>query len=604
MKGLYHGVILALNNIPIRKKLFFAFFLLITIPFGVFVIANYYSSIKDLEKKTTFSANQSFDQTVSFLEHKTSNISYISDIIFSSTYIIDFLKKKESDYDYPIPEELDEIDRLNTIFENLEKSIDINRIRLYINPWHLFANENKHYYNIEDIKNTVWYKKLENHKGKILWCPPDYFTDEKDDEERVVSAARNIWSSENYRVSVGVFRVDFSEKDITKILNNSMYTPSSFTFIINSQNEVVCSSDNFKKPDNDQFLAEILASINKTGRYETYMPVQINSLKVMMMMKDVKETDWKIINIIPYDDIIKLTKKSRDQAIVLIVCIILFAYPVSLLISHSMTKRILSLMKQMKRVENGDFNVAVLPHSNDEIGQLRKNFNYMLTRMAILMDEKQNLGKEIKNAELKALQAQINPHFLYNTLELINWMSMESDAPQISKMVQMLAKFYKLSLSRGEDIITIRDELDHVKVYVFIQNMRFKNCINFLVEGMEALYDYYIMKIILQPLVENSILHGIITKPGKSGTVAIRGEIKQNRMEITIEDDGIGMTQERIYEITSGKYESSGNGYGVRNTNERLKLNYGSSYGLKYDSTPGKGTRVTVIIPVLTGNYL
>ena len=130
----------------------------------------------------------------------------------------------------------------------------------------------------------------------------------------------------------------------------------------------------------------------------------------------------------------------------------------------------------MKKVEHGDFNVGILPSSNDEIGQLTHYFNYMLTKLSMLVDEKYQLGREVKNLELKALQAQINPHFLYNTLDLIDWMSLRYKTPEISRLVKALGKFYKLSLSNGKDIVSIRNEIEHIKAYVQIQNNNAATC--------------------------------------------------------------------------------------------------------------------------------
>jgi two-component system sensor histidine kinase YesM len=223
----------------------------------------------------------------------------------------------------------------------------------------------------------------------------------------------------------------------------------------------------------------------------------------------------------------------------------------------------------------------------------------MLARMEGLLDDKFKLGREMKNLEVKALQAQINPHFLYNTLDLINWMSIRNNVPEISGLVEALGRFYKLSLSRGEDIVSIGNEIEHVKTYVKIQNMRFNNNINLEINFPEELLGYSIVKIVLQPIVENAILHGILEKDDEKGTIQIEGFLENNTIRINVKDDGIGMNDSRIREILSGESTLEPHGYGVHNINERLRLNYGNEYGLTFVSEEGKYTIATVRIPAL-----
>jgi two-component system sensor histidine kinase YesM len=208
------------------------------------------------------------------------------------------------------------------------------------------------------------------------------------------------------------------------------------------------------------------------------------------------------------------------------------------------------------------------------------------------------LGKEVKNAEMKALQAQINPHFLYNTLELINLMALRNNVPEISEIIQTLAKFYKLSLSQGKNVISIEDEISHIETYVKLQNFRFKNKINLVLNVDENLYNYSIMKLVLQPIIENSILHGILEKEKQTGVITVNVKLNDNSIHFSIEDDGIGMTAEqtaKLLEIDKNELKTK-QGYGIKNVNHRIKLYYGNEYGLSYTSSPHQGTKVDIII--------
>jgi two-component system sensor histidine kinase YesM len=217
-----------------------------------------------------------------------------------------------------------------------------------------------------------------------------------------------------------------------------------------------------------------------------------------------------------------------------------------------------------------------------------------------LVEDKYRLGQAVKQLELKALQAQINPHFLYNTLDLINWMSAKYKAEEIRALVSALSKFYKLSLSGGEDTVRVRGELEHVQAYVQIQNMRYADCIRLILNVPEPLLDYPILKLVIQPLVENAIFHGIRHKADENGIIEINGEIQNEVLCLHVRDDGVGMPEERVNGILSAHpHTENHHGYGVRNIDERLRLRYGAGFGLSFRSAPGEGTTVTVRIPAV-----
>ncbi len=212
-------------------------------------------------------------------------------------------------------------------------------------------------------------------------------------------------------------------------------------------------------------------------------------------------------------------------------------------------------------------------------------------------------GQQIKNLELKALQAQINPHFLYNSLDLINCTAISHSVPQISRMVKALGQFYRLSLSGGNEQILLAGEMKHARLYVDIQNMRFEDSIQAHWSLDEDAGRCLIIKIILQPLIENAILHGIFEKDSKRGNLWVSARRNADVITITIEDDGVGMNEEELYAAffsaeRKSLSETSG-GYGVRNICDRLLIAYGEPYGLSCESTPGRGTTVTISIPAI-----
>ena len=217
----------------------------------------------------------------------------------------------------------------------------------------------------------------------------------------------------------------------------------------------------------------------------------------------------------------------------------------------------------------------------------------MVQQQKMLMEEKYRLGESAKMAELRALQSQINPHFLYNTLDLVKWMAIKGDISEVEVTIKALADFYKCSLNQGKDVVTVAEELRHVRLYHQIQNLRFKQKIMLSIDVPEAFLCCKIPKITFQPLVENAILHGILGKESKSGQIRITGCQNGNEILFCIQDNGIGMLPEERDAMLS----SEGHGYGIRNIVERLRLFYGDAFQFVCHSELGLGTRVELHIP-------
>ena len=236
------------------------------------------------------------------------------------------------------------------------------------------------------------------------------------------------------------------------------------------------------------------------------------------------------------------------------------------------------------------------------IGVLTRNYNYMVNRLNHLMEEKYKSGQQLKMSELKALQAQINPHFLYNTLEMINWLVKRDRTEDIITVTTALSNLYKISLNRGEDLISIRDELLHVESYIKIQNMRFDNKLNYIAEIDESLLEYNIPKLILQPIVENSIFHGILEKDDQCGTIMIKlYSPMEDFICLEVRDDGVGIPEDKFDTLLSTKESpgKEGSQYGLKNIYMRLKL-MSDDNNLVFTSQVGKGTTVKVLIKKLT----
>lgn len=248
----------------------------------------------------------------------------------------------------------------------------------------------------------------------------------------------------------------------------------------------------------------------------------------------------------------------------------------------------------MAEVDEGNLEVELVSTERDEIGDLTRGFNQMLSRIRQLIQEVYESRIRQKQYEMTALRAQINPHFLYNSLSLINWKALEIGSDDISKATLALSRYYRTSLNKGKNTMSIREEIDNVRSYLQIQEMFHDYSFTVKMDVAEDILDYRTLNLILQPLAENAIAHGIDRRRGSEpGVITISGRRDGDCVVLSVADNGVGMEQEKAQTILTEK----SSGYGVRNVNSRIQLEYGEAYGLSIESEPGKGTKVTVRIP-------
>ena len=263
------------------------------------------------------------------------------------------------------------------------------------------------------------------------------------------------------------------------------------------------------------------------------------------------------------------------------------------IISEFITKRIKKLQKTMKATETGNLGMVIENDSADEIGDLINGYNSMSKRLDETVNEVYQSKIKEKEYEMRALQAQINPHFLYNSLSMINWKALEADQEDISHITLALSTFYRTALNKGKNILLVKDEIANIKSYLDIQLAMHDNSFDVVYDIDDSILKYETLNLILQPLLENAIGHGIDVKTDGRGEIRIEGKENGDFLDFTVSDNGVGMTKTQAAMILS----KSSNGYGVSNVNERIKLYYGEQYAVKIDSTPGIGTKVMLHFP-------
>lgn len=290
--------------------------------------------------------------------------------------------------------------------------------------------------------------------------------------------------------------------------------------------------------------------------------------------------------------------------LVLLPCVAAFSFVAAWIISASIYIPIKKLHDVTTTITKNDLEALVTSQNVDEITELGMSFNIMIGKIRQLLDGKIKEQENLKKAELKALQAQINPHFLYNTLDTIVWMAQDNKIDEVIHIVQALSSFFRIALSKGEDWITIEQEIEHVRCYLTIQKLRYHNILDYKIEVDEDILSGAILKLTLQPLVENALYHGIKNKR-KGGTIIARAK-RSGPDQVTLEiiDDGVGFTPYRLAKLQetladdSSEITFSGSGFGIENVHKRIQLYYGKQYGVVIESKYQEGTRVTVTIPL------
>jgi len=309
---------------------------------------------------------------------------------------------------------------------------------------------------------------------------------------------------------------------------------------------------------------------------------------------------WSYVVLMPYDKLFQATTAVKSIALAIFSGLFLFALAISVRFSKGITGPIESLNAKMKNVQKGNFEYVEEPNAPpfpmDEAGQLHRNFRIMLERINELINENFKKQLAIKESEFKALQSQINPHFLYNTLESINWSAKLSGQRDISTMVESLGSLLRGAISQKQALVPLKEEMAMVGHYIAIQRVRYEERLDFEAAVPPELEDCVVPKMTLQPLVENAIHYGVerMIDPCR---IRVRASVEGGRLELTVEDGGPGMDRETMEAWREGTLKTRGSGIGLRNIDERIRLMFGEGYGLTLHSEPGEGARVVVALP-------
>ncbi|MDQ1910277.1 sensor histidine kinase [Paenibacillus sp. GD4] len=580
------------GNLRIKYKLLLSYLLLMSVTISAVTWFSYDKSRDMMENQIAESTGRAFEQANQFISYKLNNVKDVSSMLVMNKELEQILRKRPSPY--PLAEQIDDYNRLLDIIRSAQNSREIYSIRLFVNHTGIFSKEKSTIFSMGEFRDTDWFPRVLEQSGG-LYCRPTYLHDYGDQREaqQVISCLRTLQTQGFFGDILGMLSMDILEDSIYRILEQTNITNGGQVYLVDRDGSVISGLDR-KSIGSSLASAPFFKEIAGVQGSESFRHMTVDGKPSMVTYKQVEGTDWRLIAIIPHEEMFRSTKQIASYMLLLFAAATVGAAVMAFFLSGGITRRISTLIKQMKRIEEEKWDDKIPVDSTDEIGILQAHFNRMTDNIKRLILEKYEEEVRKKNAELKALQAQINPHFLYNTLDMVHWLALKHKAPDISYIAQGLARFFRLSLSNGRDVISIRDELAHVQIYLDIQNKRFSGGIETVIDVEEELLGLATVKTILQPIVENAVLHGIRERDDKRGLIRIAGVLKDGLVQMTVEDNGVGMSEEALQSLLA---EGKSEGYGIKNVNDKIKLYFGGDYGLSYESVTGRGTKVTIRFP-------
>lgn len=539
-----------------------------------------------------FENSSQYTQTI--IQQMNQNIDFYIDYMENIAYLI---SSNEDVQDYLFSDEIDSEGRYRILkqFETiLDSRSDIRNVGIIGKSGRMLINNGSKSVNHDLNLNTQeWYTQaLNSPEGPTLTSShvQHIISGER---PWVITLSRGIRDRSGSGEKEGVFFIDLNYSAISGLCDQSTVGTKGYAFILDAKGNIVYHP---QQQLYNELQTENISLIMDTDD-DTVLTGTGNNGKLYSISRSDK-TGWTVVDCTNVRELLSKSRQAQSIYVLTAVVLVIVALLFSRFMARSITLPIQKLRDSMKKVQEGDFSVSdVVVDSRNEIGSLTKSFDVMTHRIQELMEQNVHEQEQKRKSELKALQSQINPHFLYNTLDSIIWMEEGKKNEEVVLMTASLARLLRQSISNEDEVVPIANEVEYARGYLTIQKMRYKDKLEFQIDVDPSILHIPLIKLVLQPIIENAIYHGLKYKESK-GLLIIKGFPKDGNAVLQVIDDGVGMDEEtlaHIYDRHKVNYHS--NGVGVYNVQKRLKLYYGEDYGITYESVVGKGTTATITIP-------
>lgn len=537
----------------------------------------------------------SSEYTHTIIQQMNQNIDSYIDYMENIAYLI---SSSEDVQDYLFDDEIDNEGRyriLNQFETILDSRSDIRNVGIISKNGRMLINDGKKSVNSDlDLNTQEWYTQaLDSPEGPMLTSShvQHIISGER---PWVITLSRGIRDREGSGEKEGVFFIDLNYSAISELCDQSTVGTKGYAFILDARGNIVYH------PQQQQLYNELQTeniSLIMDTEDDTVLTGTGSNGKLYSISRSDK-TGWTVVDCTNVRELLSKSRQAQSIYVLTAVILVIVALLFSRFMARSITLPIQKLRDSMEKVQEGDFSISdVVVDSDNEIGSLTKSFDVMTHRIQELMEQNVYEQEQKRKSELKALQSQINPHFLYNTLDSIIWMAEGKKNEEVVLMTASLARLLRQSISNEDEVVPIANEVEYARGYLTIQKMRYKDKLEFQIEVEPSILHIPLIKLVLQPIIENAIYHGLKYKESK-GLLIVKGFMKDGNAVLQVIDDGVGMDEEtlaHIYDRHKVNYHS--NGVGVYNVQKRLKLYYGDDYGITYESKKGEGTTATITIP-------
>jgi two-component system, sensor histidine kinase YesM len=574
-----------------RILLSYAFFVLIPL---VLVSVAISVGLSDILVRTQLDAGRAaLGQSAASIEGRLESMESTLNILAFDPNLNRIFARLGSSAPYPLGEQTVDFTDMTASLYALQRVSGPYALRIYLPDAFYYSAQGVSYNRIADLADKDWYLALTRGNGIFVHFE-DRYVDYKLVSHDVLTVARLVRDPSSFTHTIAAIAAECPNDEVAAQL---LDIDNGLLFLVAPSGETVS-----KEPDRASDWLSAAATLE---------PGSWNQLRNArgeagyLLSREVGDTGWRVVCALESKGIFRLRNDRLVLLFLVLGLLTLTTLGFTLLVSASSARRLEKLTAMMRRVEAGDLDLPTGEYGRDEIGEISTRFTQAIGELRELLRTREELDRRVDQAEIaavrariQALQSQVNPHFLYNALDLILWKAMYNDIPKVEQLVQSLADFYKLTLSSGQDVVPISHEISHVKAYLTIQNTRFDDRFQ-LETDTGPVDDYLIPSITLQPLVENAILHGLMKKRHQKGTILVTGRwVEPGTIRLEVHDDGVGVAPDLVERLNAVK-PGDGWGVGVANVRERIRLYFRGASRVVCASEPGHGTTFVLEFPAI-----